>query len=93
MGSHLNYANVTATVALFLALGGASYAAVSLPRDSVGTPQLRERSVTRGKLATGSVDTRQLRDDAGGGGRLEGAATGRRQEAFAVALDPRSACA
>ena len=64
MGSHLNYANVTATLAIFLALGGASYAAVSLPRDSVGTPQLRESSVTRGKLAKGSVDTRQLRDDA-----------------------------
>jgi len=64
MGSRLSYANVMATVAVFLALGGASYAAVALPRNSVGTPQLRESSVTRGKLATGSVDTRQLRDDA-----------------------------
>jgi hypothetical protein len=64
MGSHLNYANVMATVAVFLALGGASYAAVALPRDSVGTPQLRENSVTRSKLADRSVDTQQLRDDA-----------------------------
>ncbi len=62
--SHLSYANVMATVAVFLALGGASYAAVSLPRDSVGTAQLRERSVTRSKLAARSVDTERLRDDA-----------------------------
>ena len=62
--SHLSYANVMATVAVFLALGGASYAAVSLPRDSVGTAQLRERSVTRSKLAARSVDTKRLRDDA-----------------------------
>ena len=51
-----------ASVAVFLALGGASYAAVSLPRDSVGTQQLREHAVTHNKLAVGSVDTRQLRD-------------------------------
>ena len=33
----LSYANVVATLALFIALGGASYAAVTLPHDSVGT--------------------------------------------------------
>jgi hypothetical protein len=60
----LTYANVMASVALFVALGGASYAAVSLPRDSVGTQQLRGQAVTRSKLAPGSVDTRQLRDRA-----------------------------
>ena len=51
-----------ASVALFVALGGASYAAVSLPKDSVGTRQLREDAVTHSKLANGSVDTGQLRD-------------------------------
>jgi hypothetical protein len=34
------------TLALFLALGGASGAALSLPRNSVGTAQLRNGSVT-----------------------------------------------
>jgi hypothetical protein len=38
--SRLTYANVLATVALFIALGGASYAAVALPTNSVGTRQL-----------------------------------------------------
>lgn len=36
----LTYANVVATLALFVALGGASYAATSLPADSVATRQL-----------------------------------------------------
>jgi hypothetical protein len=59
--ARLSYANVIASLALFVALGGASYAAVSLPRDSVGAQQLREHAVTHSKLADGSVDTGQLR--------------------------------
>ncbi len=47
----LSYANVTATVALFVSLGGASYAAVSLPPGSVGPTQLRPGAVTLPKLA------------------------------------------
>lgn len=50
VGDRLSYANVVATLALFVALGGASYAAVTLPRNSVGTAQLRARSVTLAKL-------------------------------------------
>ena len=48
--SHLSYANVTATLALFVALGGGAYAAATLPRDSVGTAQLRTAAVTLPKL-------------------------------------------
>jgi hypothetical protein len=47
----LTYANVVATLALFLALGGASYAAITLPRNSVGGNQLRNGAVTTQKLA------------------------------------------
>jgi hypothetical protein len=61
--SHLSYANVVATVALFVALGGASYAAISLPANSVGSKQLRPRSVTPGKL---SKATRKLMRSAHG---------------------------
>lgn len=32
----LTYANVMATIAVFIALGGASYAAIKLPKNSVG---------------------------------------------------------
>jgi hypothetical protein len=46
----LTYANVLSTLALFVALGGASYAAVTLPRNSVGAAQLRPNAVTAAKL-------------------------------------------
>jgi hypothetical protein len=50
---HLTYANVTVTIALFVALGGTSYAAFSLPAGSVGTKQLKNGAVTKAKLAHG----------------------------------------
>lgn len=53
LGSRLTYANVTVTIALFVALGGTSYAAFSLPAGSVGTKQLKNGAVTRAKLAHG----------------------------------------
>jgi Collagen triple helix repeat (20 copies) len=48
---HLTYANVAASLALFLALGGAAYAATQLPKNSVGTKQLRKGAVTASKIA------------------------------------------
>ncbi|HEX8744316.1 MAG TPA: hypothetical protein VF712_14390, partial [Thermoleophilaceae bacterium] len=42
--------HVVAYLALFIALSGTAYAA-SLPRNSVGTAQLKDRSVTALKLA------------------------------------------
>lgn len=41
--------------ALFIALGGTSYAAVSLPVNSVGTRQLRNGAVTQAKLNGNSI--------------------------------------
>jgi hypothetical protein len=52
--------NVIAYLALFVALGGTSYAAIKLPVGSVGTKQLRNGAVTNGKLAKGSVGTANL---------------------------------
>ena len=46
--------SAVAYVALFIALGGTSYA-LSLPAGSVGTRQLRNGSVTSKKLANGSI--------------------------------------
>ncbi|MFT3866150.1 MAG: hypothetical protein QM729_17935 [Solirubrobacterales bacterium] len=60
---HLTYANVAATLALFLALGGAAYAATRLPRNSVGNAQLRKSAVTASKIA--KKTRRQLRGDRG----------------------------
>jgi hypothetical protein len=51
----LTYANVIATLALFIALGGASYAAVKLPKNSVGTKQIKNGAVTGAKIKNGTV--------------------------------------
>jgi len=50
LSRHLSYANVMATIAVFVALGGASYAAIKLPANSVGTRQLRSGAVTLKKI-------------------------------------------
>ena len=59
-GRKLNYSNVVATVALFVALGGASYAAIQLPKESVGSRQLKTASVTRQKIKAGAVGGPQI---------------------------------
>ena len=46
----LTYANVVATMALVLALGGVSYAATKLPKNSVGTKQIKKSAVTGVKV-------------------------------------------
>jgi hypothetical protein len=52
---HLTFANVVACLALFIALGGASYAAFKLPKDSVGSRQLKKGAVTAAKVKPGSL--------------------------------------
>jgi hypothetical protein len=51
IGARLTYANVVATIALFVALGGGAYAAIRLPANSVGTKQIKDAAVTPAKLA------------------------------------------
>lgn len=53
--SRLTYANITATLALFVALGGGAYAAIKLPADSVGTAQLRDNAVISAKVLDRSL--------------------------------------
>jgi hypothetical protein len=56
----ISYANVMSTLAVFLALGGTTYAAIHLAPNSVGTKQLRSGAVTGPKLANGAVTSSKL---------------------------------
>ena len=49
------HATVAAYLALFLALGGTSYAAVKLPKNSVGGTQIKKNAVSSAKVKNGSL--------------------------------------
>lgn len=90
----LNYSNVIATIALFVALGGAAVAA-GLPKNSVGPNQLkkgavtaakiRKQAVTSGKLAPGAVTPGKIGPNAVGPSNIgNGAITSAKIAAGAV---------
>lgn len=56
----ITYANVMATIAVFIALGGASYAAVKLPPNSVGTRQIKNKGVQTSDIAINAIRTGRL---------------------------------
>ena len=57
-------AMVVACIALAVALGGTSYAAIKLPRNSVGTNQLQKNAVVASKLSARSVGPQKLQNNA-----------------------------
>jgi hypothetical protein len=65
----LSYSNVIATVALFVALGGAAIAA-GIPRHSVGARQLKRGAVTTAALRRGAVTSAKLAKGAVIAGKL-----------------------
>jgi hypothetical protein len=60
----VTYANVTATAALFVALGGTSYAALTLPRNSVGSSQIRKNAVGASEIRARAVGSSEIRNGA-----------------------------
>ena len=56
----LTYSNVMATAAVFIALGGTSYAAITLPRNSVGSTQIKKNAVSTSKVKDRSLAVRDL---------------------------------
>ena len=57
----LTYANVMATTAVFIALGGSSYAAIALQRNSVKNRHLAPHAVTSPKVLDGSLLLRDFK--------------------------------
>jgi hypothetical protein len=56
LSGKLSYANVVATLALFIAVGGASaFAAGQLAKNSVGTKQIKNNAVTSSKIKNGAI--------------------------------------
>ena len=68
--SKLSYANVVSTICLFVVLGGSAYAASQLPRNSVGTKQLKNGSVSLAKISSSAK--KALNGGAGAPGRPGG---------------------
>ena len=56
----LTFSNVAATLALFIALGGISWAAAALPKHSVGKKQLKNNAVVSAKVKDGSLQARDF---------------------------------
>jgi hypothetical protein len=61
-----SFPTVISLTALFVALGGTSYAVVKLPANSVGNRQLKANSVSAGKIRNGSVGVKDLAANARG---------------------------
>jgi hypothetical protein len=55
-------AMVVACLALAVSLGGVSYAAGVLPKNSVGTAQLKRKAVSRAKLRKNAVTTNKVKN-------------------------------
>jgi len=55
MRRRLTYANVIATVALFLALNVGAYAAIRIPANSIGSAQLKNKAVTPKKVSPAAL--------------------------------------
>ena len=64
--SHLSYANVMSSIAVFLLLGGGAAIAAknALPKKSVGAKQLKRNAVTTAKLKKNAVSTAKIKNAA-----------------------------
>ena len=75
LSKRLSYANVVSTIALFLAMGGATaFAVQQLPRKSVGQKQLRPGAVTADKIRKHAVTAPKIEAQAVKSGKIAASA-------------------
>lgn len=76
MKPRLSFANVTSMLALFVALGGTSYAAVTLSANSVNKTHLRTNSVGKSEIRTRAVGQSEVASNSIGASELRTSAVG-----------------
>ena len=70
-------AMLVACIALFVALGGTSYAAIVLPANSVGTKQIKNNAVTAAKIKNATLTGAKIKNATLTGTKIaDGAVTG-----------------
>jgi hypothetical protein len=74
--NHLSFANVISVIALFVALGGASYAAVTLPKNSVGPKQIKKNGVGASEIKKNAVRAAEIKSGAVGASEIKSNAVG-----------------
>jgi hypothetical protein len=66
--THLSFANAISMIALFVALGGTSIAAVSLSKNSVGSKQVKKNSLKAADIGRNAVGASEIRPSSVRGG-------------------------
>ncbi len=68
--SHLSFANSISLIALFVALGGTSLAAVTLSKNSVGAKQIKKNAVGVSEIKKNAVRASEVNSNAVGASEL-----------------------
>lgn len=77
LANKLSYANVVATLALFIALGGVSWAAVKLPKNSVGSAQIKKNAITSAKIKKNAITGTKIKNGSLTGGDINAGTLGK----------------
>ena len=72
--SKLSYANVVATLGLFVALGGSAYAAINLPANSVTEKAVAANAIGSAEIQKAAVRAPEIKPNAVGSGQIRQAA-------------------
>lgn len=70
--TRVTYGNVVATLALFIALGGVSWAATSLPKNSVSSKAIKKNAVTSAKIKKNAVNSSKVKNKSLTGADVKG---------------------
>ena len=89
--ARLTFANVVACMALFVALGGVGYAATKLPKNSVGSKQLKNGAVTTTLVEQAlTVECETYATTVGTAALANGAVTGAKVDASSLGTVPNA---